>query len=128
VAVATSKLAELESPYPSTDSKVRLARLLSDITGLPPASLFDSVTHRGYVSKFLENLRRKMSPSKRKFTWRKKLQLETGVAGSSGTRHKTVQKDAEHGVICDENTNGNVSTSSVCCPRGVPACNLCEGM
>jgi hypothetical protein len=65
VAVATSKLVEMEGLYPSSESKIRIAGLLADVIGLPPTALFDSVSRRGYLNKYLDNLRATQSPSKR---------------------------------------------------------------
>jgi hypothetical protein len=109
VAVGTSKLMETDSAYPSRAAKLRLAQLLSEVSGLPSVVFFDPVSHRGYIAKKLENLRTKLSPSKRLFSWKKR---------------KTVCEEESAGVtnavICENSVEG--------CPRGMSGCSLCRGV
>jgi hypothetical protein len=85
VAVATTKLVEVHTAYPSTESKLQLTRMLSDVSGLPQDVLFDRVSHKGYINRYLDNLRCKMSPSKHRYTWKKKLQVDQSVVVTLGT-------------------------------------------
>jgi hypothetical protein len=109
VAVGTSKLMETDSAYPSRAAKLRLAQLLSEVSGLPSVVFFDPVSHRGYIAKKLENLRVKLSPSKRLYSWKKR---------------KTVceeeSADVTNAVVCENSVEG--------CPRGMSGCSLCRGV
>lgn len=117
VAVATTKLVEVHTAYPSTESKLQLARMLSDVSGLPQEVLFDRVSHKGYINRYLDNLRCKMSPSKRRYTWKKKLQVDQSVVVTPGTSSL-----ASNGVLT---VNNGQSTQG--CPRGISDCILCRG-
>lgn len=114
-----SKLVEMEELYPSSESKLRLAGFLADVTGLPSTALFDSDSHRGYVNKFLDNLRAKQSPSKRRYSWKKK-EAQVAVSACS-TVGGGVQSDPT-------SSNTPNQTNPDGCYRGLANCNLCQGM
>ena len=113
-AVLTSKLVELHSLYPSTDKKATLAEHLGSITGLPSSVYFDKVSHRGYIVKYLDNLRSKAPSSMRKYTWKKKDEL--------------VQHKSNNPVIDEDATDAVTSNESFdSCARGIVDCNICGG-
>jgi len=110
VSVCVSKLVESESLYPNTASKLNLADRLQDVTGIPASAFFDSTSHRGYINKYLENIRAKSSPSKRKYSWSKPASASSKRKQSSSTREDASTTDLPEG-----------------CPRGKIGCCLCKG-
>lgn len=108
VSVGTSKLMETNSAYPSREAKIRLAKLMSDVTGLPSGVFYDPVSHRGFIAKKLENLRVKISPSKRQYTWKRKSTVN--AINSSEVTNETSTSNSLQG-----------------CPRGKNGCSLCTG-
>lgn len=114
IAVATSRLVELHSLYPSTEQKKKLASLLSTVTGLPPSIFFDHVSHRGYIPKYLDNLRSKSPASQKKYTWKKKAQ-----PSSSTGNDNQIPDNTDHMNITDASFDG--------CARGLVNCGTCGG-
>jgi hypothetical protein len=128
LAVVTSKFAAQKSRYPPTASKVKVAQMLSEITRLPQAALSDSVTRRSYVNTFLEKLRCKLSPSKRRYS-RQKLQLHTELpSDKAATFKENVQVELDDDSSFRIDRVNNVGISFEGCSCGLPACTLCEGM
>jgi hypothetical protein len=115
IAVSTSKLVELHSLYPSTDNKLTLASHLSIITGLPASVFFDRVSHRGYIVKYLDNMRSKSPLCQRKYTWKRK---------SASASHQLDPSISEQSIV----EPGTLNDSFVGCARGVVDCNICGGL
>lgn len=70
--VAVSKLIDVYGHYVDTKLKVKLAGWLADITKMKSTDYFDEVTHKGFLSKDLENRRRHLPPSEKRWVWTKK--------------------------------------------------------
>jgi hypothetical protein len=113
VAVCTSKLIETESAYPCTASKKKLASLLSQLTKIPESAFFEPKTFKGFISSYLENVRAKLSPSKRRYSWSNKARSNHGIASQS--------------MQADGTTTECAIPEAGTCPRGLTDCELCQG-
>lgn len=111
VSVCVSKMVDCYSCYPSTDVKLKAARLLADVTKLPAEVYFDKIHHKGYINSCLDNLRMKLPSTQRKYQWQKKC---TNTKETVSRRHTAT-----------EPVERRLEDSS--CARGLENCEICEG-
>jgi hypothetical protein len=118
--VAVSKLVDIFGNRPPSNIKTKVSTWLAELTQMNTSDYFDSKTHKGFLSKNLENRRRKLPPEEKKWVWTKKIRFEdTGVTDVTITQHS----DSTSSSHSDENDHVDVDG----CPRGFASCNFCTG-
>lgn len=111
--VTVSKLVDTYDHYVSSSIKQKIAGWLSQLTGMQATDFFDPLTHKGFLNKQLENRRRKLPPTEKRWIWTKKSKSEFGE--THGTAIPLLEATDENGASLDG------------CPRHVSECIYCEG-
>jgi hypothetical protein len=110
--VAVSKLIDVYGHYVDSKLKEKVAGWLADLTKMKSADYFDPQTHKGFLSKDLENRRRHLPPSEKRWVWTKKSKFDVNDLSSTPTPLLA-------------------SSTSECdldgCPRCVTECVYCLG-
>ena len=87
--------------------------MTADITKMKSTDYFDAKTHKGFLCKDLENHRRNLPPSEKRWVWTKKAKSDdNGLCG-------TVTSVSDSSASADS-LDG--------CPRHVTECDYCQGM
>jgi len=110
--VAVSKLIDTYGYYLDTKLKEKVAGWLADITKMNFTDYFDAKTHKGFLSKDLENRRRHLLPSEKRWVWNKKAKCNDDESCSSVTPLLDSSASAD-------NLDG--------CPRNGTECVNCRG-
>jgi hypothetical protein len=110
--VAVSKLIDTYDHYLDTKLKQKVGGWLADLTGMKATDYFDPTTHKGFLSKHVENRRRHLPPAEKRWVWSKKTKCDSSHVEST--------------AIPLLETNGNADNMDGC-PRNVSECVYCEG-
>jgi hypothetical protein len=110
--VAVSKLIDTYDHYLDTKLKQKVAGWLADLTGIKATDYFDPSTHKGFLSKHIENRRRHLPPTEKRWVWSKKTKCDSSHGESTAATLLEVSDQAER-------MDG--------CPRNVSECSYCEG-
>lgn len=110
--VAVSKLIDTYGHYVDTKLKEKVAGWLADITKMKSTDYFDPQTHKGFLSKDLENRRRHLPPSEKRWVWNKKSKCDDSDSSSA-------PRPVPDSSTSEDNLDG--------CPRCVTDCVYCQG-
>lgn len=120
--VAASKLIDVYGSLPSSNTKAKVALWLSELTKIEHTSFFDAKTHKGYLSKALENRRRK-NPDEKRWTWNKRARVETTASDSPTAAANTASNASDGPATVVEDLNRDTDG----CLRNIPDCEFCGG-
>lgn len=69
--VTVSKMIDTYGLNLTSEIKSKVSLFLANITKMKTSDYFDPKTHKGFLNKDLENRRRKLPPSEKRWTWKK---------------------------------------------------------
>ncbi|XP_065665977.1 uncharacterized protein LOC136087362 isoform X2 [Hydra vulgaris] len=109
----------LYSSYLDRYQKISVAAVPSEALVLPPCIFYDSTNRHGFLERGLENARRKLPGSQKKFVWSRK-------KGINSTRCDTTQlADPELAELSQPAGHSVELQNPKRCPRGFMSCTLC---
>jgi hypothetical protein len=125
--VTTAKVVEAYSNYPSKNEKVLVSQLLARVTGLSMLDFFDPQTHRGYLAKDLDNLRRKLPDCEKRWVWKQESRGSSfKKKGIDTTKATTSELPALPNLQQHDSSQlGDLESSSGCC-RSIADCEFCN--
>ena len=81
--VTACKMIESFGHYPPKEKLVTVSVYFADITGLLPSDFFEPKSHKGFLSKCVENSRTKLQAGEKRWTWTPRVAREKKASAVS---------------------------------------------
>lgn len=130
---AASKMLECYGNYPTSEKKSQTSRILAELTGLAATDYFEPKSHKGFLTKDIENLRRKLPPAERRWAWSKqklvpaKRKLIGAASDEPLPSLPSLDDNFQTGSIIQLTTGSTTSDTTSGCPRNILECSYCDG-
>ncbi|XP_047145580.1 uncharacterized protein LOC124818616 [Hydra vulgaris] len=116
IRVVMHKMMSVYGNYSDRYQKILVAAVLSEALVLPACIFYDSTNYHGFLERGLENARRKLPGSEKKFVWSRKRGPDSTCCDTTQLAGAELSQPVDHAVEPEG------------CPRGFMFCALCLGM
>lgn len=132
--VSAAKMVEVYGNYPSTAMKLEVSCFLAKLTGLAAADFFDAKSHKGFLVKDLENLRRSLPTADKRWVWKAEAKFEAKKRKVCADGVPLLPNLPPLGGNVEMIATASVLQTDPCsantrrCPRKTVNCPFCNGL